>query len=226
MKVVNVDGRLCTTGGWAETAEAEANQAQALAEQRAELRRMLEGNVQFFDDPMAAEVVTVSDGKRGQLAAASGAALVGTKPDAGRALAVGDLVEVMPHPAGGHGWPWVKGPMDDVIGKTGKIKEFVTVPGGTTYFWVRGAGWENAYTACQVRLLPAKPAALPGWRRGPDVPESERQSGLWFVRASCYTSVAVPPDGRVWMRDYEYRPAPPGVREGDAYSPALYGEEA
>jgi hypothetical protein len=81
------------------------------------------------------------------------------------------------------------------------------------------------------RTLPAKPAALTGWRRGPDVPYDERNSGLWFVRR---VGAAVGVDNNTasraaylgWYEGNEYRPAPPGAREGDAYSPALYGEDA
>jgi hypothetical protein len=76
------------------------------------------------------------------------------------------------------------------------------------------------------RILPAKPAALPDWRRGPDVPESERKSGLWFVKGTGWFSKAELVRCMHWNNACEYRPAPPGVKEGDAYSPALYGEEA
>jgi hypothetical protein len=74
------------------------------------------------------------------------------------------------------------------------------------------------------RILPAKPAALPGWRKGPDVPEAERV-GLWFY---CGSSLSLAERGNTlrFCSNLEYRPAPPGVLEGDAYSPALYGEEA
>jgi hypothetical protein len=71
-----------------------------------------------------------------------------------------------------------------------------------------------------------KPAALPGWRRGPDVPESERKSGLWFVHNQFGIQWAKPASACSWSSDCKYRHAPPGVREGDAYNPALYGEEA
>ncbi len=82
--------------------------------------------------------------------------------------------------------------------------------------------------AVAYRILPAKPATIAGWRRGPDVPESERKSGLWFMRfVGGYDSDATPA-WQLLFKDIDtlYRPAPPGVKEGDAYSPALYGEEA
>jgi hypothetical protein len=69
---------------------------------------------------------------------------------------------------------------------------------------------------------------LPGWRKGLDVPVEERV-GLWFTRDHSKTPGCLgarPAHERRWLASHEYRPAPPGVREGDAYSPALYGEEA
>jgi hypothetical protein len=95
-------------------------------------------------------------------------------------------------------------------------------------------GWGESRPIVWLRLVrpdhpAAKPAALPGWRRGPDVPESERKSGLWFCRVAGDASTVWGPveaHTRRWDRECEYRPAPPGVKECEAYSPALYGEEA
>jgi hypothetical protein len=94
-------------------------------------------------------------------------------------------------------------------------------------------GWGESRPIVWLRLVrpdhpAAKPASIPGWRRGPDVPESERKSGLWFYRLlgdMRSVGYAVTGLSRSWDRGCEYRPAPPGVKEGDAYSPALYGEE-
>jgi len=62
--------------------------------------------------------------------------------------------------------------------------------------------------------------------------ESERV-GLWFHRYAgqsrgCTSDVknAFYARALTFRTDYySYRPAPPGVKEGDAYDPALYGEE-
>lgn len=51
--VVGKDGKLETVGSADEDAKSEARIRAEIAVQRAELRRMIEGNEQFFDDPMA-----------------------------------------------------------------------------------------------------------------------------------------------------------------------------
>jgi hypothetical protein len=76
------------------------------------------------------------------------------------------------------------------------------------------------------RILPAKSAALPGWRKGPDVPVAERQSGLWFVRQPNGAIHVWQASSLKFVPECEYRPAPPGVKDGDAYDAKLYGEEA
>lgn len=54
--IKNVQGKLETTGSADEDAKSEATIRAQIAAQRAELRRMIEGNVQFFDDPMGKPV--------------------------------------------------------------------------------------------------------------------------------------------------------------------------
>lgn len=105
--------------------------------------------------------------------------------------------------------------------------EYFDATGLTHIRWLALA-LESHREIVAYRILNAKPAALPGWRRGPDVPYDERNSGLWFFRLAGDKLVipAEPAGKKSWSPDCEYRPAPPGVREGDAYSPALYGEEA
>lgn len=54
--VVGKDGKLETVGSADEDAKLEAKIRAQIAVQRAELRRMIEGNEQFFDDPMSKPV--------------------------------------------------------------------------------------------------------------------------------------------------------------------------
>jgi hypothetical protein len=151
------------------------------------------------------------------LNAASGAALVGTKPQ-----------------PDADGWIPFECTKDSVCPVPNDVDFEAKDRAGRTFkndrnaaLWGHGSG--HPCDAVAYRILPAKPAAIPGWRRGPDVPESERK-GLWFVRtpgsARPRVPVALPADELFFDPNCEYRPAPPGVKEGDAYEPALYGEEA
>lgn len=54
MKIVNVNGRLETSGTWEEIEAQTTAQVACIAQQRAELRAMLSGNMQFHEDPHAA----------------------------------------------------------------------------------------------------------------------------------------------------------------------------
>jgi hypothetical protein len=150
------------------------------------------------------------------LNATSGAALVGTKPqpDAdGWIPFVCTATSVCPVPPD----------VDFEIRTRGNVEVYDRRDAIIWRIASTGEPWDCDVVA--YRILPAKPAAIPGWRRGPDVPESERKGGLWFARAAggWYSHACAPEN---WKPSYEYRPAPPGVKDGDPYSPALYGEEA
>lgn len=62
MKIVNVNGRLETTGTWEDLAEQAAACKASIMQQRTELRAMLSGNVQFHEDPHGLPVVGVDPG--------------------------------------------------------------------------------------------------------------------------------------------------------------------
>lgn len=56
--VTNASGRLETTGSWDDALATEAAQRARIAATRSEIRAMLEGNLQFHIDPLAAPAVT------------------------------------------------------------------------------------------------------------------------------------------------------------------------
>lgn len=62
MKIVNVNGRLETTGTWEDLAEQTAACKASIMQHRTELRAMLSGNMQFYEDPHGLPVVGVDPG--------------------------------------------------------------------------------------------------------------------------------------------------------------------
>lgn len=94
---------------------------------------------------------------------ASGAALVGTKPqpDANTLpLKVGDRVQVLPHPAGArHPTPFVPS-MDEFVNMTGEVI-LCDASDARVRFDSGQARWFPLSSVCR------KPAAIPGWRKKP-----------------------------------------------------------
>lgn len=151
----------------------------------------------------------------------SGAALVGTKPQP-------DADGWIPFECTGisGGCPVPTGIQFEGRFRDGRVS---MNPRSDNLWQLLSSGRKSNLDIVAYRILPAKPAALPGWRKGPDVPASERV-GMWFHWNPNHISgsPANPASSKLTMFSpvFLYRPAPPGVREGDAYDPALYGEEA
>lgn len=77
-----------------------------------------------------------------------------------------------------------------------------------------------------LHLISADTPAIPDWRPGDQVPEGER-TGLWHYRCpkhGGFAGSARSADYFIWAEGLgQFRPAAPGVREGEAYDEARYG---
>ena len=196
MKIVNVNGRLETRGTWEETEAQATAQVACIAQQRAELRAMLSGNVQFHEDPHAAQVARpLSFKDREQLAFDTWLA---------RECPSGDVEAVHSR--------WLAS--DDYL-------DLLETAPAATLLPLMQPDAAPATPAKTTQKPPAKTTQKPPavWRTAAQVPQSER-NGLWF----CETyrggvSFAILPrfDGSC-----RYLRAPEGVEFGADYDPSMY----
>lgn len=225
MRVVDIAGRLQTAGTWAETAEAEADAQALLRHTRAGLRRMLAGNEAFHVDQMATPLIDEE----------YKAALL-----AGPADMVADCAPVGAAPDVWH----TEAPSQPGVYLTRPADSCHAIP---RHRWWDGDAWhqnherENA-TMDQVRATPVRELVfgplvwlrlicadtppIPGWRPGDQVPEGER-TGMWHcLDAHLGPSYAMPAEEWNFGSGDSFRPAAPGVREGDSYDEARYAKGA
>lgn len=201
MKIVNVNGRLETSGTWEEIEAQTTAQVACIAQQRAELRAMLSGNMQFHADPHAAVPVVhigVDVGAPGGDATAI-------------AWRVGDRVMTV-----------YDGPAT--------VTRICDEDTGLLFSGVVGVkldrdGREGVAGAKSLRplLQPIAPKPPAVWRTAAQIPESER-NGLWFFSRFFHIS---PKGAAAKERLFRsncgfYLRAPEGTKPDTKYDPSMY----
>lgn len=176
----------------------EAELQARIVSDRVALRRMLDGGERFHVDPMA---TPIDD---------DGTDVWHTEAPTVAGVYMTRLLE----PGGRTGPRWFGGTFYHALGGNGNDPRKCMCYGNN-----RDIEWSH--------LISADTTPIADWRPGDQVPEGERV-GLWFCRTDTGKSWSGAQRADFWefRKSCTYRPAAPGVREGEAYDEARYAKGA